>query len=99
MDATTAAREPPMNQLRASFDAADWLEDHLEQRHGSEASLTIRAMLRAYGRVAELPDNPDDLGTVEECEEGTRRRPSVRGSLSPLPRGTPHEAPRQSSRR
>jgi hypothetical protein len=45
-----------MNNLKDSFeDVADWCEEHLEGQRGREIGMTFGAMLRAYGRLANLP--------------------------------------------
>ena len=54
-----------MNPLQESFeDVADWCERHLEAQRGREIGMTFGAMLRAYGRMATMPDDPDDPAIV-----------------------------------
>lgn len=50
-----------MNLLREAFeDVADWCERHLEAHRGREIGMTFGAMLRAFGRLAAIPDDADD---------------------------------------
>jgi hypothetical protein len=54
-----------MNTLRESFeDVADWCERHLEAQRGREIGMTFGAMLRAYARLATMPDDPEDQENV-----------------------------------
>jgi hypothetical protein len=53
--------ETVMDNLKELFeDVADWCERHLEAQRGREVGMTFGAMLRAYGRLAKLPTDPDD---------------------------------------
>ena len=46
-----------MDNLKESFeDVADWCEKHLEEQRGPEIGMTFGAMLRAYGRLARIPN-------------------------------------------
>lgn len=50
-----------MGNLKVSFEeVADWCEKHLEDKEGREIGMTFGAMLRAYGRLATLPERLKD---------------------------------------
>lgn len=54
-----------MDSLDVSFeDVADWCERHLEAQRGREIGMTFGAKLRAFGRLARLPDAPEDPENV-----------------------------------
>lgn len=49
-----------MNSLKQSFEeVAEWCERHLEAQKNREVGMTFGAMLRAYGRLAAMPGNPE----------------------------------------
>jgi hypothetical protein len=63
-----------MNPLRESFeDVADWCESHLEAERGQDIGMTFGAMLRAYGRLATMPDDPDDPANVRRRRKGDEK--------------------------
>lgn len=46
-----------MDNFKESFeDVGEWCEKHLEEQRRREIGMTFGAMLRAYGRLAILPD-------------------------------------------
>lgn len=49
-----------MNSLRDSFEeVAEWCERHLEAQKGREIGMTFGVLLRAYGRLAVMPGDPE----------------------------------------
>jgi hypothetical protein len=63
-----------MDSLQESFeDAADWCEHHLEAQRGREIGMTFGAMLRAYGRLATMQDDPDDPANVRQRREANEK--------------------------
>jgi hypothetical protein len=63
-----------MNPLRESFeDVADWCEQHLEAERGPEIGMTFGAMLRAYARLATMPDDPDDPANVRRRRKANEK--------------------------
>ena len=72
-----------MNPHQESFaDVADWCERHLEAQRGREIGMTFGAMLRAYGRLARMPDDPDDPANVRRRRKANERAEELLVTLS-----------------
>ena len=72
-----------MRDLKESFeDVADWCERHLERHRGREIGMTFGAMLRAYARLATMPDDPEDVDNVFHRRQANEQAEALLRALS-----------------